>query len=288
MEYASVTWEWIKRHIDTAFDDRLTDLLDEWDKQRQYIPELEKKLFREAKLNLCELESDLLIVENDVQSEDGLRASVSSALLGNLCISLEDFKEVDMLENEVPHKISHRLKLFMTKSLRKKMNETKLKDFNHNPSRVAKKRSEKLLESMTKDKDERLEMFVRDMLQRPFNYIRRLENTIPNLIESNNTLLERFELEILAEIKDRNQYVDMMVRIERVRRHLVMYGEDNFFASDFQEKDVKIITHCSRIKALYKRPSMGELMKHASGKGNMFISDYAHGLWHEGTFLNMN
>ncbi|XP_045166443.2 uncharacterized protein LOC123529918 [Mercenaria mercenaria] len=285
MDYASGTWQWIKRHIDTAFDDRLTDLLEEWDEQSQYIPMLERKLFREAKLNLCDLESDLADVEHDVVQSDNmsLSRSTSVSLLNNLCRSIEDFEEEDLLDNEVPKKLAYRLKLFMTKTIRKKHDETKLKEYKRDAGKVALKRSEKLLESIIKDKDERLEMFVKDFLQRPYNYIKRLESKIPGLIISNMTLLDKFEREILEEQKCRSQYVDMVVRIEKIRREVVYYGEENFFVNDFEEKDVKMHVAplaTSRHKALLKRPSMADLMKSASTKQGALHSESPHGLWH--------
>lgn len=287
MNYASGTWPWIKRHIDTAFDDRLTDLLEEWDEQAMFIQTLERKLFREAKLNLCELESDLVEVENDVQQGDtrSLSRSTSMTLLNNLCRSIEDFEEEDLLDNDVPKKITHRLKLFMTKAIRKKHDETKMKEYKTNPSRVAQIRSEKLHESMIKDKDERLEMFVKDFLQRPYNYIKRLECKVPGLISSNMTLLERFEKEILEEQKCRAQYEEMLVRIEKMRRQLILYGKDNLQVSDFEERDVKMHVQIPqdrvKHKGLTKRTSMADLMKSASVRRST-NPDIPHGLWHLG------
>ena len=52
-------WDWVKRHIDIAVDARLLDLLEDLDKDEKCIPELESKLCRDAKLDLCELESEL-------------------------------------------------------------------------------------------------------------------------------------------------------------------------------------------------------------------------------------
>lgn len=285
MDHASGTWQWIKRHIDAAFDDRLSDLLDDWDHQAQYIPNLEKKLFRDAKLHLCELESELADVEKDVQNDDTISRTSSMAMLNNLCTSLEDFEDADFFDTEVPKKIMHRLKHFMTKKIRKKQDESKLKNFIENPCLCAQKRSEKLLDKIIKDKDEKLESFVRELLQRPFNYIRRLENKIPNLIQSNMTLLDSFERDILAEMKSRKQYVEMMLRIEKVRRQLVMYGEDTFFVNDFQEKDIRLLSS-HKSDRLKKRESVGELMKagfNYSAKGRLMITDTPQGLWHGGT-----
>lgn len=283
MDHASGTWEWIKRHIDSAFDDRLIDLLEEWDEQSQFIPTLERRLFREAKLNLCELESDLAEVENDfprTSNKKVLSRSTSSSLLNSLCRSIEDFEEEDLLEEKVPKKLIHRLTHFMTKNMRKKQNESKLREYIHNPSRVAQNRSEKLLNSMLNDKDERLESLIKDFLHRPYTYIKKLENKVPCLIESNMTLLNKFEKEIADELKSRAQYLDMVVKIEKVRKTLVGYGEDNFCVNDFEEKDVKLLV--AKHQVLAKRPSMADLMKVPSIKRDMVLSELPHGLWHGG------
>lgn len=288
MEYAAGTWEWVKRHIDEAFDDRLTDLLEEWDEQAKFIPNLEKKLFREAKLNLAELENELADVENDKIDLEQRKMS-SAMLLTNLCRSIEDFKEEDLFESDIPKKLAHRLKVFMTKKIKKKQEEIKLKDFKSDPKRTAEKRAQKLLHSMLKDEDNRLESFVRSFMQRPSNLIRRLENKIPSLIKSNMTLQEKLNNELVEQARNRQHYHDMMVRIEKVRRDLIIYGEDNFCANDFQEEDIKIIDSTRKNparKGLTKRTSMGDLMVNASSWKERVALESPNGLWHEGKFRN--
>ncbi|KAL4226199.1 hypothetical protein ACF0H5_014185 [Mactra antiquata] len=282
MGYASGTWQWVKRHIDAAFDDRLSDLLDDWDQQAQYISQLEKKLFRDAKLQLCELESELADVEKDVQEDDTTSRVSSMAMFNNLCRSLEDFSEEDLIDNEVPKKLMHRLRHFMTKKIRKKHDESKLKEFEKNPGLYAQKRAEKLLDSIIKDKDSRLEIFVRELLQRPFNYIKRLENKIPNLIKSNMALLQTFEREIVAEIKGRKQYVEMMERIEGVRRDLLVYGEGTFFVNDFQESDITLLTNNYKAKHNDRRESMRDVMNNdlMNSRRGSTLNDIPGGLWH--------
>lgn len=280
MDTASGTWEWVKRQIDNAFDSRLADLVREWDKEGHVIQDIERKLFREAKLELCELENELSEIENEAQKEeDGRRDSLatSGTFLSNLCRSIEDFDDDEMIDIEVPKKLLHQLTRLFSKAVKKRQSQSKLKDYEKEPRKIAQKRAEKLLEKL--DKDGRLEMFVREYLQRPFNYIRKLESKIPLLIETNMSLLEKFEKAVIEEIKGRQQYVGMMTMVEKLRRSLLDYGEHHFYANDFEENEIEILS--DRHRGLRKMPTEIEnLMKSASTLRP--VSHYPHGLWHSG------
>ena len=284
MDRASGTWEWVKRHIDNAFDNRLTDLLQEWDNEEHVIQSIERKLFREAKLELCDLENELAEVENEAQTEKKRDnkdlLSASGVFLNNLCRSIEDFDDNASFEIEVPKKLFHHLTFALTKAIKKKQDGSKLKDFEKDPKKVAKRRAEKLLVKII-EKDDRLEMFVREFLQRPFNYIRRLESKIPLLIETNMSLLDKLERALMDDTKGTQQYMIMMERVEKLRTDLLRYGEHHFCVNDFEPNEIEIVSYRHSKPPLKKLPTEIEgLIKTA---GSIRPSPHhPHGIWHSG------
>ncbi|KAH3876644.1 hypothetical protein DPMN_000492 [Dreissena polymorpha] len=283
MQHASGTWEWVKRHIETAFDNRLNDLLDEWDRETQQISDVEKKLFRQAKLHLSDLESEMTEIEKECHTEN-LPAALrdSGVFLNNLCRSIEDFEEDLLFDHKVPHKLLSQLSKKITRQIRKKREDLKLKEYENSPSKVAQKQAEKLLDKMLKDKDPRLESFVREFLQRPFNYISRLESKIPSLIDSNKELQGRFEKEVVDEGKERQHYVEMMTRIEKLRTDLVRYGELSVFCNDFENEDIEIVQHFHESKGrnMKRKQSMADLMQANQLSDDTCSTIVPHGQWH--------
>lgn len=284
MEMASGTWDWVKRHIEAAFEDRLTDLLEEWDKEQQYIPELQTRLAREAKLNLCHLENELGDIERSAMNKAISRTS-SIANLTSMCHSLEDFKEAGLVESDVPAKVIHRISKLLTKKIRKKHDDKKLKAYEANPERIAQEKAEKLLKEMIKSKENRLETFVREMMQKPLNYINQLENKLPSFVSSNMTLLEKLESEIMQDKKSIDHYVQMMSKVERLRSTLARYGEGNMAINDFKENEIEVLNYDYRTSQASKRKfvkknSVLDLMTKFSSEEGSDVSKLPHGLWH--------
>lgn len=291
MERASGTWEWVKRHIDDAFDNRLTDFLQDWDKDEHVIQSIEKKLFREAKLELCELENELAEVENEAQTESKERnhkdfLSSSGVFLNNLCRSIEDFDDNASFDMVVPKKLFHHLTSRLSKAIKKKQDQSKLKDYEKDPRKVAKKRAETLLSKII-EKDERLEIFVREFLQRPFNYIRRLENKIPSLIETNMSLLERLEKALIEDSKGSQQFLMMMEKVETLRSELLKYGEHHFYVNDFEANEIEIISYRHTKPPLKKIPTEMEFLIKSAGSFRP-SPHHPHGIWHSGKCANTN
>jgi len=220
--------------------------------------------------------------------------SASGAFLNHLCQSIEDFEEEDLLlDTIVPNKLLAQLARKFTKTIQKKKEDSKLKEYASNPSKIAQKRAEKLLNLILKEKDTRLEMFVREFLSRPFNYIHRLKSKIPSLIESNKALQAKFEKEIVDEVKSRQHYIDMMVKMEELRKSLVTYGENNVYCNDFENDDIElVILHRDSAKGrplLLKRNSLQDLMLSAKRQTTQRNNSATlpHGRWHAGkNFFN--
>ena len=279
MDIASVSWSWCKQRIEAAFDDRFADFLADWDKEENNIQNIEKKLFREAKLNLCELESELAEIENKVHDSDTVSIVSGTNLLTSFCRSLEDFESDELPDMDYGNvKLFRRLKHFVGKMYKKKQDEMKLLQFMKDPAAVAKKRSEKLLEMLIKNKDDQLEVFVRDMMQRPFHYIGHLESKIPNMVKSNMILLEGFEKDLLAEAKSRQQYIDVMEKIEKIRRNLILYGKDHFFANDFEAEQIELV----RLPRNTRVSTVRDILKFQHSVEEYEYMKIPYGLWHTG------
>ncbi|XP_052780393.1 uncharacterized protein LOC128217340 isoform X1 [Mya arenaria] len=285
MDRASGTWEWVKRHIDTAFDNRLTDVLEEWDRENEEIKRIEKRIFREAKLQLCDLEGEITEIEKSSQEKhETLSLSKSGVFLNNLCQSIEDFEEDLLFESNVSKKLLTQLTRRIGKTIKKKKEETKLKEFASHPGKTAHKRAEKLYAQTIKDKDDRLNFIVRQFLMRPANYVQKLKEKIPLLISSNKQLQAKFESEVIEEVKGRENYQGMMVSLETIRSTLVTYGENHVFCNDFENEDIEIIqVHKTSVKSgrmLTKRDSLSDLMRDAKSNPKGPPNSLPHGVWH--------
>ena len=267
-------WDWVKRHIDGAIDSRLIDLLEDWEKVERCIPELESKLCRDAKLDLCELETELSQIENNVQDDTASMGYSTSFLSSSGSVSnFMDMEELQEPEDTIPKKILNMVGKLLNPFFPDKKAEKKLQKYLKDSAGVAKKRADKRLKALQENKEE-LKTFIVEIMQRPFNYIKQLETKIPNMIKSNEMLLNKFEQEIIAEASSRSQYLDMMTKIECIRRGLLEYGESYVFANDFDADDVTLFQRQDSLKDIIKRGSTSEEMEHMKSP---------YGLWTSGT-----
>lgn len=272
-------WDWVKRHIDSAIDSRLIDLLEDWEKVERCIPELETKLCRDAKLDLYELESELSNIENDVQ-DDAASTCYGSVLLARSNTSVTDLTQMVELsdpEETLPRKIINVVGKLLKPFSPDKKGEKKLQKYMKDGAGVAQKRAEKRLKNLQHDKEE-LQVFVNELMRRPFNYILKLEITIPKMIESNEMLLSKYEQDIIREVSSRNQYIEMMAKIESIRRGLLEYGESYLYANDYEEEDVQLLNAGSN-KQMVRSDSLKDVLRRGSLSEEMESLQYPHGLW---------
>ena len=275
-------WNWVKRHIEASIDSRFINLLEDWEKEECIIPELEAKLCCEAKLELCELEAELSQIEKTVQldkSSKGSSANFENTFkesVANFATFEEDDEDQKQMSNKLRRMIGAIFKPFNSENKKEK----KLKKYMKDSVGVAKHMAEKKLKALQQDKDT-LRTFITELLQRPFNYIHHLETKIPNMIKSNEMILNKFEQEILLDAASRYQYTDMMIRIESIRRGLLEYGESYLFANDFDADDVQLVNVVSD-KQICRRDSVKDLVKRGSTSEDMELLQSPYGLWTSG------
>ena len=268
-----------------AVDLRLLDLLEDWEMVEQCIPELETKLCRDAKLDLCELESELSQIENDVH-DDALSTGRGAVLLSRSNSFITDFAqmiEVNEPEKTLPRKLISMLGNLLKPFTHDKKEEKKIQAYIKDSTGVAKKRAEKKLKSLQESKDE-LPAFINELMRRPLNYIRKLETKIPNMIMSNEMLLDSFDREIIQEASSWRKYIDMMSKIESIRRELLEYGESYMFANDYEAEDVQLLAGTSN-KQVERSDSLKDVIRRGSTSEEMEVMQSPHGLWTSGTSL---
>ena len=282
-------WDWVKRHIDMAVDARLLDLLEDWEKDEKCIPELESKLCRDAKLDLCELESELSQIENDAHDGD-MSTGRGALLLGRRNSSVTDFSqmiEIDEPEKTLPRKLLNMLGKLLNPFSNDKKSEKKLQEYIKDRTGTAKKRAEKRLKCLLENKDE-LPTFINELMRRPLNYVRKLETKIPNMILSNQMLLNSFDQEIKQGASSRPQYITMMSKIEVIRRRLLDYGECYLFANDYEAEDVELLAITPTTRFV-RRDSLRDVIRRSSTTEEMEVLQSPHGIWTSGNyFLNLN
>lgn len=271
-------WDWVKRHIDGAIDSRLIDLLEDWETVERCIPELETKLCRDAKLDLCELESELSQIENDVQ-DDTVSMGCGSALLtrSGSVSGFAELMDIPEPEKTMPKKILTMVGKLMKPFSPDKKGEKKIQKYLKDSASVAQKRAEKRLKSLQQDKEE-LQTFINQLMQRPLKFIQQLETKIPNMIKSNEMLLNKFEQEILSEASSRKRYIEMMTKMECIRRGLLEFGESFLFANDFDANDVQLL-NITLTKQIEKKDSLKDILKRGSTSEDNEISLSPYGLW---------
>ena len=282
-------WDWVKRHIDMAVDLRLLDLLEDWEKVEQCIPELETKLCRDAKLDLCELESELSQIENDVHDDDTMstgRGTVPLARRNSFVTDFAPMIEVDEQEKTLPRKLLNMLGKLLNPFSNDKKAGKKIQEYIKDSAGIAKKRAEKRLKSLQESKDE-LPTFINELMRRPLNYIRKLETKIPNMIMSNKMLLNSFDSEIKQEATSRQQYIEMMAKIEAIRRGLLDYGESYLFANDYEAEDVQLLAITSN-KRFVRSDSLKDVIRRSSTLEEMEMMQSPHGLWTSGMFISFH
>ena len=271
----------MKRKLDEAIDLRLIDLLEDWEKVERCIPEIEAKLCRDAKLDLCELETELSQIERQVQNKTtvkGSSASLSNSYNGSVAnfATLDDFVDDDEDEKSMSKKLLRMLGKMINPFMPDKKTDKKLQQYCKDSAGVAQKRAEKKLKALQHEK-ETLKAFVTDLMQRPFNFIHHLETKIPNMIKSNEMLLSKFEQDVLLVASSRKQYMEMMTYVECIRRALLDYSECYLFANDFDADDVQLFN---------KRDSVKEIMKRSSTSEEMEVLRCPYGLWTSGGLLS--
>ncbi|KAK3610636.1 hypothetical protein CHS0354_009100 [Potamilus streckersoni] len=284
-------WSWIKDKIDDAFFDRMGSLIEEWDEKNGVIKMIEEKIIEDTRMRLSSLQHELAEMEKEIQddsSSDGsnrLSMSRRSSLLPMSLVSFAPFKIRDRIDTP---KLPIRMAVLFVPKLQTIIENNHLNEYKENPSKYATERSKKLLKALFKSEstvnenshfEDVLLHFAEKLLERPQEYIRRLEEKIPGMILANELMLKRFEESTREERKFQNQYIEMMTQIERLRRSLMDYGEGNIFVADFKAEEIVIKETTGEGESINKTFKVSDILHESTSRSDRSKGKEPGGLW---------
>ena len=277
--------DWIRDKVDTAFFNRFCSFLENWESDEGKILDIESEVINMVKQELGILEGDIMDMESDMRDD---RSSLGGSgkeddVKRKLSLSLQASSSID-ISPKLALQLSGRVKNknVLQKIATKQKNKKIVKD----PVAWAKKRSEKLLEKLIQNKSKDgelgvLDQFIRQLMQRPLEYIDKVSEKIPNMIQADKDLLEKIEQICLTERKHRAKYEKMMEAVENLRRCLMDYGEGYIFVNDFKSNEVKILqqVNCGESLAKTFQPSFSKMISNSSGEDILSNAIVPQGLW---------
>ena len=122
-------------------------------------------------------------------------------------------------------------------------NRLKLEAFKENPQKTAKERAQKVLDKLIKRTatGNILKQLVKQLFQRPVNYLNNLKQMIPNIIQANEERLKVIETTQATERHHLAKYEKMMADIDELQKYLMDYGEGSLFVQDFKSDEIKVV-----------------------------------------------
>ncbi|KAL3853541.1 hypothetical protein ACJMK2_017076 [Sinanodonta woodiana] len=284
-------WLWIKEKIDDAFFDRMGFLIDEWDEKNGVIKTIEEKMIEDARMRLSTLQHELADLEREIQDDSSsngsnrLSMSRRSSMLPTALLSFAPFKIRNKIDTP---KLPIRMAVRLVPKLQSMLEKSHLNEYKENPSKYATERSKKLLKALFKSDravnenghlEDVLLHFAEKLLERPHEYIRRLEEKIPAMILANELMLKRFEESTREERQFQQQYIEMMTQIERLRRTLMAYGDGNIFVADFKIEEIVIKEITEEGASISKTFKVSDILQESSSRLDRSKGREPGGLW---------
>jgi len=164
-------WSVIKKHIDDMIDQRLTDLIVEWEDQNQHILRFEEDIVESVRTELQLLDEDVKDIENAVANRD-LHSLIA-----------EQFTE-RCESHPSPTRKSGPINAF--KNIIKDRKET---NFMKNIVLEAEKRTMKLLKRLLEGDNETLSKIIASILNALCVQLKSLHQRIPSLVETSKQVL---------------------------------------------------------------------------------------------------
>lgn len=273
-------WEWIKRRIDEAFFDRLCNAIENWDDDRCKISSIEKQIVENIESKLGVLQEEISQVEYDMRSTHCSTGSNEPRSSKRLPVHLPSPTLVD-----IPIQLAPSLQHRVSKNpLAKMMARKESVKFEKDPKAWAKKRAEKLMEMLLKNKTKNtdkglLTQLVDQLMQRPTDIVMNLEIQIPSIIDANLDLLHNLEDIIINDSRYAAKYEQMMVQIEGLKETLMSYGEGYIFVNDFKSNEIKVIQETATGQSLAQTFRFSELVTGRSTTKDQWVTSFPHGLW---------
>lgn len=285
-------WKWVKERIQTFFFDRVMDYVESWERQEEVVAGLEAEIACQLKLQLQLLHEELESIEREINGESSSESSDGLSPLSrtrrnsaNLNASLTPTKMMFMLgKPRLPMKMMGRIKKPFKAVIEPLKNKMRLNEFKAHPIQVAEKLAcemyEELLSSQEGcDSESPLMVVANFFMDRPRDYLDAIERKIPDMILSNQLLLNRVQERIEVERQHHDLYVETMTSVETLRKSLREYGEGYIFVEDFNRGELQILRQSPEGDSQSVAFNVHDFMRGSSGDMDVSRRRDVRGLW---------
>ncbi|KAL4226499.1 hypothetical protein ACF0H5_014484 [Mactra antiquata] len=242
-------YRWLRSRIHEAFFDKVVECVEDWDKEEKRIITIEQRLACDIKFGLQLLEDELKEVEREIQGDS---SSLSSDDMSDLSKSkrrsfprYSPNKALSVLAErpKMPLKIAGRVIKPIMNVINPVISKMKVKEYSKNPVQFAEKLACQMYTELldnSQQSEETLMNLAEYLFERPSQYIAAIENKIPDMILSNQLMLNNLETSIEEERKHHQEYEEMMTMTEALKRSLMEYGQGYIFVADFSRGELQI------------------------------------------------
>lgn len=253
------TWPKIKEKLDFKLSQRLSDILEEWDEENNYIVKVEEKIFREVHEELNILQEDFNRIEKQMGTSE-LSKSLSKSMQQQLHAATPMASIFGMTyqapdEQAIPLKVMTRAANPLAKILNGGRVAEMVDDFRQSrkrkayaedPMRVACKRAENTWKRLVfKDNgDCLLKSIVESIMQRPLKQLSKIQKNIPALIDSNKQSLEHAFVCRLDAMESKSLYGYMQKDFETPAKLIGDFGNGYIAITTFRNEELKLQEDC--------------------------------------------
>ncbi|OWF42782.1 uncharacterized protein LOC110460608 [Mizuhopecten yessoensis] len=246
------TWPQVKDKLDFKFSQRLSDVLEEWNEENNYIVKIEEKIFSEVHEELNILQSDFNAIEKNMGVTE-LSKSLSKSMHQQLhaatpMASIFGMTNPGVNEQAMPLKLMTQAQnpwgkiLQRVKMVDEFRNACKRKSYSVDPMKIATKRAESSWKKMVlkEENDNILKSFVESIMERPMKQLSKIQKNIPALIDSNKKSLEHAFCCRLDAMESKNRYHFMLKDFETPAKHISDFGNGYIAITTFRNEQLEL------------------------------------------------
>ncbi|XP_060075714.1 uncharacterized protein LOC132555384 [Ylistrum balloti] len=245
------TWPQIKDKLDFKLSQRLSDVLEEWNEENDYIVKIEEKIFREVHDQLNILQDDFHGIEKQKGVSD-LSKSLSKSMQQQLhaatpMASIFGMTQQAGGEQAMPLKVMTQAanplgKMFhKVKLVDEFRNARKRKAYVDDPLKVASKKTESTWKRLVlKDDNDILKTIVESIMERPIKQLSKIQKNIPALIDSNKQSLEHAYACRLDAMESKALYNYMQKDFETPAKHISDFGNGYIAITTFRNEELRL------------------------------------------------
>ncbi|WAR25726.1 STE20-like protein [Mya arenaria] len=249
-------WKWIKTHIQEAFFDKMMAYVEQWERDEEIVEKIEADITSKVKLELQILQEELESIEREIDGESSSVSSDGMSTLGKSrrcsIMPLSPTKlKLMIAEPKMPIKLAGRVTRPFKAVFEPFKNKMKVNEYKNNPVSVAEDCARVMYNELCSGNvrsrqgeeniDPPLSVIANYLMQRPRDYLNAIERKVPEMILSNQLLLNHVEERLDTERMYQNEYVEMMEATESLRKSLREYGEGYIFVEDFNRGELQIL-----------------------------------------------